>query len=183
MKDLIKDFLVCHKFYDLKHRRVSAFANFEIDNNNLKIYLVTCSKKDTFSRKEAIKRMNFYIQENHLSEYKATDSVIHPVIYLIPSTSETYKRDFMSFLYDNLFVKEELLINIEETNRAIVSDLYGNLKTKETHVGNPRIKIISENEMEKYKECMEHSSKREDEFNAYLEMVSKTNNIENNQSN
>lgn len=161
--------LICHKFYDKKNRRISAFGNFH--GSTLIIYVVTCSNKDTFSRKEARERLMHYLDKAHLKEYKATENVIHPIIYRIPTTVETFRKDFLHFLYENYFIKEQMQVGIIGTNKMVVSDVYQNLTTKEIRVTNCCIKIISEKEMELHKTEIQDQQKREIDFEAYLKMI------------
>ena len=181
MYSMFENFLICHKFYDEKFRRVSAFADFQGDQ--LKIYVITCSANDNFSKRVARQKMAEYLKNGHLKSYKADSEAAHPKIFMIPATLETYKHEFLNFLYENYFMTEEMLILIENTTRAVVGDLFGNRKTKETHIKNVRIVTISDKLMKQYEQSLNESKQHEEAFQKYMEMVSAMNNLNNNQAN
>lgn len=175
MINIVENFLITHKFYDEKNRRMSIFGKFNSANNKLKIYLVKCSKKDVFSRKLSRTKFAEYL------EYREGDEVpdIHPVIYLVPSTPETYKNDFVHFCRENFMVKDTLKVTF--CNKLIQVDVYSNsvkdiVKTDDSSL---RMKSISD---EYLKKLIAYEEEKNQKTEALYNTIQKANNSKLNQN-
>jgi hypothetical protein len=181
MYSILEKFLICHKFYDKKNRRISAFADYQ--GASLKIYVITCSNKDTFSRSMSRQNLVEYLNHGHLKSYKADPENAHPQIFSIPTTPDGYKHDFLNFLHENYFIKEQMQVGVIGTNKMVVADVYRNSITREIRVTNTRVRTISDKELEAYNKEIEQQQKHEADFEAYMQMVGKLNGTNPNSAN
>lgn len=92
---LIKDF----KKYTKDGKRIAAFA--EESNGNLKMFLLFCSPKDSFSKKTAKMVKEYWLAGN--TEY-------HPLIFNIPiEEGNTAEYTFRKYMNQNFFRKKEIV--------------------------------------------------------------------------
>jgi hypothetical protein len=86
-----------YKFYDIKGRRLAIFGRAPL-NVKLETFVLTCSKKDFFSKKKARQVYDDYLAGNlDVEKY-------HPVIMRMPVVDDDPGRTFMNFC-ENSYLK------------------------------------------------------------------------------
>lgn len=101
-----------YKFYAEDGRRIAAFAEETEQSDKLKITLIYCSKQDQFSKKKAKyihARLNNKISDL-LGDFGCPDCLYHPEIFTITVNSKTPKKDFISYMFNNYYVKREKIV-------------------------------------------------------------------------
>lgn len=192
--------LATYKFYDHKYRRLAIFGipthSPETDDetpeiNAMKIFVVTCSKKDDFERRAVRKafesrlfgdgKFSFVINRNLKSRAKGGErikskEIAHPQVFLVPCTEETTKKVFMFFCHSNYFVKDTFMLDI--AGKTITIDGYFNT----THPGEAilddsslKIKRTSESVMEVIKAYKEKGQAAQNLSNTVKDTVTNPN--------
>ncbi len=105
MEQTMKDYLepwVTYKFYDEKGRRLSIFAEElkELEENEMEITVITCSKHDQFSRAEA---KHLYAGYNWGKPY------CNPQTFIVPIKDNKPKWTFINWCRENYYHKEEAI--------------------------------------------------------------------------
>lgn len=84
-----KDYLSTFRFYNNKGQRLNAFAKLG-DNNDIKITIFHCDRKDTFTKKEGRRRFEE-------EDYKKCEK------YTISFENGLSKKAFLSFMKENYY--------------------------------------------------------------------------------
>lgn len=114
-------YYVTYKFHDLKGRRLAIFAipsykagEYDLNKpsypNMLQIYVITCSKKDTFSKKYAKKMFEeFYA----MKQQGWTGAYAHPLELQIDIKDDKPKFTFLKWCEENYFKYIPTVLAIE----------------------------------------------------------------------
>jgi hypothetical protein len=116
----MENYFATFNFYDQKGRRLNIFA--EQEGNDLKITVITCSRKDMFSKK---KGRSLY--EKWVTGENATE--ISPKVHIVPiSDTKKSKKEFINWCRENFMRKR--IIEIEAT-ASVFLDKDGNVMEAE----------------------------------------------------
>ncbi len=176
------NYMICHKFWDHKNRRLSIYGRFNESANVIVIHVFSCSKKDTFSRKRAnrcySKGMPFIMSclISKTIRFKGHDVVrkvwkdqpAHPDVVNLPTTSETYKRDFLNYCHENFFVKDDMVVGVENCNQVIFADVFYNSNTHEVRTANVRVKKVSDDIVQQNNEYLKEIDTSNNNFSNRL---------------
>ncbi len=112
-----------HKLYDNKGRRLAIFGRYLLENKEMEIFVLACSKQDSFSKKLATEVYNKWITEKFFTQRK-----YHPTIYKINIINEAKSKneflkhcneDFCS-AYPELGIVKNLYLNRKDADKLLI---------------------------------------------------------------
>lgn len=104
-----QDYLVTYRFFDEKGRRLSIFSRWMKKRSVLIITVITCSKKDQFSKQYA--RDLFEEWRNPIG--KPYPGEVHPIQLSLPIENNKPKYTFLKWCKENYFKKEKVIFAVE----------------------------------------------------------------------
>lgn len=116
-----------YKYYDQKGRRLSIFGR-NLDNK-LVIDIITCSKKDEFSKKKGRELFNEYIEL--LSKNVDNPLPCYPIQILVEIENEKPGYSFIKFCNNNFYKKTTILRRLEQD--VLEKNMAGRI-----YIGKPR---------------------------------------------